>query len=146
MIADRLLDIENEHAKPTAELVDASTAPRPARSFRVSVVAGGVYAGATADDIARSTSSDRRLDSPSRIADDILDMTRTRPRWARPRARIWRQKKSPGRPSLESSRASATPRLIEEAFAALEPYGDPRRSEGRSPLPGLNGKTEKRKN
>ena len=40
------------------------------------------------------------------------------------RARTRPLKKPPGRPSTALSRAAATPReLIEEAFAALAPYG-----------------------
>jgi len=146
MIGGQVLDIENEHAKPTAELVDAIHRAKTGALIRVSVVAGGVYAGATADDIARLDVFDARLDSPSRLPTTFSDMTEDSAALGKTRARIWRQKKSPGRPSWNRAEPARRRPLIEEAFAALEPYGD--RADGLKAVAAtwLNGKTEKRKN
>src|ERR1700722_2197525 len=53
MIGGQVLDIESEHLKPTAGLVDAIHRAKTGALIRVSVVTGGVYAGAAADDVAR---------------------------------------------------------------------------------------------
>ena len=53
MIGGQVMDIEGEHQKPTPDSSRPFTAPRPARSSRVSVVSGGVYAGANRRDVAR---------------------------------------------------------------------------------------------
>src|SRR3569623_1654936 len=50
MIGGQVLDIESEHQKPTPELVEAIHRAKTGAQIRVSVVAGGVYAGATPDD------------------------------------------------------------------------------------------------
>jgi geranylgeranyl diphosphate synthase type II len=110
MIGGQVLDIENEHCAPTAELVDSIHRAKTGALIRVSVVTGGVYAGATAEDVARLDVFGRKAGLAFQIADDLLDMTRTQPTWARPRARIWPRRKSPGPLCLESSRAFETPR------------------------------------
>src|ERR1035441_10160680 len=53
MIGGQVLDIESEHLKPTRELVEAIHRPKTGALIRVSVVAGGIYAGAAADDAVR---------------------------------------------------------------------------------------------
>ena len=55
MIGGQVLDLESEHLKPTPELVDAIHRAKTGALIRASVVAGGVYAGATADDVRAST-------------------------------------------------------------------------------------------
>src|SRR3974390_1400759 len=52
MIGGQVLDIESEHLKPTPELVEAIHRAKTGALIRVSVGAGGVYAGATAADAA----------------------------------------------------------------------------------------------
>src|ERR1035441_10626414 len=53
MIGGQVLDLESEHLKPTPELVEAIHRAKTGALIRVSVVAGGIYAGAAADDVAR---------------------------------------------------------------------------------------------
>src|SRR5690348_15525705 len=53
MIGGQVLDIESEHQKPTPKLVEAIHRANTGALIRVSVVAGGVYAGAIPDDVAR---------------------------------------------------------------------------------------------
>jgi len=124
MIGGQVLDIENEHARPTAELVDAIHRAKTGALIRVSVVAGGVYAGATADDVARLDIFGRKAGLAFQIADDILDMTEDSAALGKTAGKDQATEKVtwPAVFGIEESRRHAA-KLIEEAFAALEPYG-----------------------
>src|SRR6202167_6178240 len=49
MIGGQVMDLESEHLKPASELVNAIHRAKTGALIRVSVVTGGVYAGATAE-------------------------------------------------------------------------------------------------
>ncbi|MDR3750107.1 MAG: polyprenyl synthetase family protein, partial [Terracidiphilus sp.] len=51
MIGGQVLDIESEHIKPTPQLVQAIHRAKTGALIRVSVVSGGVYAGAGLEDV-----------------------------------------------------------------------------------------------
>ncbi len=53
MIGGQVMDIESESRQPTAELVHAIHRAKTGALIRVSVVAGGLYAGATVEDVER---------------------------------------------------------------------------------------------
>ena len=124
MICGQVLDIESEHSKPTAELVDAIHRAKTGALIRVSVVAGGVYAGATAEDVGRLDSFGRKAGLACQIVDDVLDLTvesaqlgKTAGKDAATEKATW-----PAVFGIEQSKLDAA-RLIDEAFTALEPYG-----------------------
>jgi geranylgeranyl diphosphate synthase, type II len=124
MIGGQVLDIESEHKKPTPELVEAIHRAKTGALIRVSVVSGGVYAGATAEDVARLDLFGRKAGLAFQIVDDVLDMTvdsaqlgKTAGKDAATEKATW-----PAVFGIEQSRRDAA-QLIEEAFAALEPYG-----------------------
>jgi geranylgeranyl diphosphate synthase type II len=125
MIGGQVLDIESEHVKPTAELVDAIHRAKTGALIRVSVVAGGVYAGATADDMALLDVFGRKAGLAFQIADDILDVTEDSAALGKTAGKDLATEKVtwPAVFGVEQSQRAAA-RLIEEAFAALEPYGD----------------------
>ena len=129
MIGGQVLDIESEHKKPTAELVDAIHRGKTGALIRVAVVAGGVFAGASAEDVARLTEFGRKAGLAFQIVDDVLDMTvdsahlgKTAGKDAAVEKATW-----PAVYGIEQSVKDAD-RLIDEAFAALAPYGE--RAEG----------------
>ena len=125
MIGGQVLDIENEHSKPTAELVDAIHRAKTGALIRVSVVAGGVYAGATAEDVARLDVFGRKAGLAFQIADDVLDMTADSAALGKTAGKDLATEKVtwPAVFGIKQSERDAA-RLIEEAFAALEPYGE----------------------
>jgi len=127
MIGGQVLDIESEGIKPTAELVDAIHRAKTGALIRVSVVAGGVYAGATADDAARLDLFGRKAGLAFQIADDVLDMTQDSAHLGKTAGKDLAKVTWPAVFGIEQSERHAA-RLIEEAFAALEPYGE--RAEG----------------
>jgi len=129
MIGGQVLDIESEHQKPTSRLVESIHRAKTGALIRVSVVSGGVYAGATMDDVARLTLFGCKAGLAFQIVDDVLDMTVDSAQLGKTAGKDLATEKAtwPAVHGIEQSRKDAA-RLIEEAFAALEPYGN--RAEG----------------
>jgi len=124
MIGGQVLDIESEHVKPTAELVQAIHRAKTGALIRVSVVAGGVYAGATAEEVSRLDTFGRKAGLAFQIADDILDLTEDSAHLGKTAGKDLATEKVtwPAVFGIEQSKRDAG-RLTEEAFAALESFG-----------------------
>jgi geranylgeranyl diphosphate synthase, type II len=124
MIGGQVLDLESEHLKPTAELVQAIHRAKTGALIRVSVVSGGIYAGAKLEDVARLTLFGRKAGLAFQIADDVLDMTADSATLGKTAGKDQATEKAtwPAVFGVEQSRRDAA-RLIEEAFASLDPYG-----------------------
>ena len=124
IIGGQVLDIESEHRKPTPELVDAIHRAKTGALIRVSVVAGGIFAGATHNDVARLDTFGRKAGLAFQIADDVLDMTQDSSHLGKTAGKDLATEKVtwPAVFGIEQSRRDAAA-LIEEAFAALAPYG-----------------------
>jgi len=129
MIGGQVLDIESEHLKPTPELVTAIHRAKTGALIRVSVVSGGVYAGADLEDVARLTRFGCKAGLAFQIVDDVLDLTVDSAHLGKTAGKDQATEKAtwPAVYGLDESRRDAA-QLIDEAFAALEPYGD--RAEG----------------
>jgi len=129
MIGGQVLDLESEHLKPTAGLVEAIHRAKTGALIRVSVVAGGVYAGATAEDAARLDLFGRKAGLAFQIVDDVLDMTVDSAHLGKTAGKDLATEKAtwPAVFGIEQSQRDAA-QLVEEAFAALAPYGS--RAEG----------------
>jgi geranylgeranyl diphosphate synthase, type II len=124
MIGGQVLDIESEGRKPTPELVEAIHRAKTGALIRVSVVSGGVYAGAASDDVARLDRFGRKAGLAFQIVDDVLDMTADSGQLGKTAGKDQATEKAtwPAVYGIEQSRRDAA-QLIDEAFAALEPYG-----------------------
>jgi geranylgeranyl diphosphate synthase type II len=124
MIGGQVLDLESEQKKPTPELVEAIHRAKTGALIRVSVVSGGVYAGATADDVARLDRFGRKAGLAFQIVDDVLDVTADSAQLGKTAGKDQATEKAtwPSVYGVEQSQRDAA-QLIEEAFAALEPYG-----------------------
>ncbi|HUD73972.1 MAG TPA: farnesyl diphosphate synthase, partial [Terracidiphilus sp.] len=124
MIGGQVLDLESEHLKPTPELVSAIHRAKTGALIRVSVVAGGVYAGATQEDVARLTVFGTKIGLAFQIVDDVLDLTVDSAHLGKTAGKDQATEKAtwPAVFGIEQSRRDAA-RLIEEAFTALAPYG-----------------------
>ena len=129
MIGGQVLDIESEHLKPTPELVTAIHRAKTGALIRVSVVSGGVYAGADLEDVARLTRFGCKAGLAFQIVDDVLDLTVDSAHLGKTAGKDQATEKAtwPAVYGLDESRRDAA-QLIDEAFAALEPYGN--RAEG----------------
>jgi len=124
MIGGQVLDIESEHLKPTPKLVESIHRAKTGALIRVSVVAGGVFAGATVEDVARLTLFGCKAGLAFQIVDDVLDMTVDSAHLGKTAGKDQATEKAtwPAVYGIEQSQRDAD-RLIEEAFAALDPYG-----------------------
>jgi geranylgeranyl diphosphate synthase type II len=124
MIGGQVLDIESEHQKPTPELVKAIHRAKTGALIRVAVVSGGVYAGASQEDVERLTLFGAKAGLAFQIVDDILDMTVDSAQLGKTAGKDEATEKAtwPAVYGLDQSQRDAA-RLIDEAFAALEPFG-----------------------
>jgi geranylgeranyl diphosphate synthase type II len=124
MIGGQVLDLESEHHRPTPELVAAIHRAKTGALIRVSVVVGGIYAGATADDVARLDLFGRKEGLAFQIVDDVLDMTIDSAHLGKTAGKDLATEKAtwPAVYGIEQSLRDAAS-LVEEALAALEPFG-----------------------
>jgi len=124
MIGGQVLDIESEHLKPTPELVHSIHRAKTGALIGVSVVAGGVFAGATPDDVSRLTLFGSKAGLAFQIVDDVLDLTVDSAQLGKTAGKDEATEKAtwPAVFGIEQSRVDAA-RLIDEAFAALDAYG-----------------------
>jgi geranylgeranyl diphosphate synthase type II len=125
MIGGQVLDIESEHVKPTAELVDAIHRAKTGALIRVSIVAGGLYGGASADELKRLEIFGRKAGLAFQIVDDVLDVTVDSAALGKTAGKDLGAEKAtwPAVFGIEESKRQAA-QLIDEAFAALEPFGE----------------------
>ncbi len=125
MIGGQVLDLEGEGTKPTAESVDAIHRAKTGALIRVSVVTGGIYAGATQEDVQRLTEFGRKAGLAFQIVDDVLDMTQDSVQLGKTAGKDVASDKAtwPAVFGIEASRQHAD-KLIKEAFEQLAPYGD----------------------
>ena len=124
MIGGQVLDLEGEHQKPTAALVEAIHRAKTGALIRVSVVAGGIFAGATPAQVAALDTFGRKAGLAFQIVDDILDLTEDSANLGKTAGKDLTSDKAtwPAVYGLEQSQRDAD-RLITEAFAALESFG-----------------------
>jgi geranylgeranyl diphosphate synthase type II len=124
MIGGQVLDLEGEHSKPTPESVHAIHRAKTGALLRVSIVTGGVYAGATLEDAKRLGVFGQKAGLAFQIIDDILDVTQSSEHLGKTAGKDLTSDKAtwPAVFGIEQSRKDAK-RLIEEAFAEIELYG-----------------------
>jgi len=124
MIGGQVLDIESEHLKPTPELVEGIHRAKTGALIRVSVVTGGIFGGANAEDVTRLDLFGRKAGLAFQIVDDVLDMTVDSAQLGKTAGKDAATEKAtcPAVYGIEQSQRDAA-QLIDEAFAALEPYG-----------------------
>jgi geranylgeranyl diphosphate synthase, type II len=132
MIGGQVMDLEGEHQKPTAAMVEAIHRAKTGALFTVTIVAGGLYgaagskmdAGASADTIRRLRGFGERAGLAFQIVDDVLDMTQDSAQLGKTAGKDTASDKAtwPAVYGIERSLADAE-QLIADAFQELEPFG-----------------------
>jgi geranylgeranyl diphosphate synthase, type II len=124
MIGGQVMDLEGEEQKPTPELVEQIHRAKTGALIRVSVVAGGMYAGGTEEDIHRLEIFGRKAGLAFQITDDVLDMTQDSSQLGKTAGKDVASEKAtwPAVYGVDQSLRDAK-RFIDEAFTQLDPYG-----------------------
>lgn len=125
MIGGQVLDLEGEDTQPTEDSVMAIHRAKTGALIRVSIVTGGVFAGADQAQVAALTSFGSKAGLAFQIIDDVLDMTgdaaslgKTAGKDAASRKATW-----PAVHGIPASVAHAQ-QFIDQAFAELAPFGE----------------------
>jgi geranylgeranyl diphosphate synthase, type II len=138
MIGGQVMDIEGEGHKPTAELVERIHRAKTGALITTSIVCGGLLgldhclagnaasklACTSTDTIARLRTFGEKAGLAFQIIDDVLDVTQTSEQLGKTAGKDTATDKAtwPAVFGLERSRKDAD-ELIQDAFAALEPFG-----------------------
>ena len=124
MIGGQVMDIEGEGQKPTAELVEAIHRAKTGALITVSIVTGGILAGATATEVAHLRAFGERAGLAFQIVDDILDVTQSSAELGKTAGKDTATEKAtwPAVFGLDASREQAAA-LIRDAFAELDTFG-----------------------
>jgi geranylgeranyl diphosphate synthase type II len=124
MIGGQVMDLEGEQTRPTAELVGKIHRAKTGALITVSIVSGGIYAGATPEQVALLRSFGTNAGLAFQIVDDVLDVTQNSEALGKTAGKDTATQKAtwPAVYGIEKSEKMAQ-ELIAEAFAALEPFG-----------------------
>jgi geranylgeranyl diphosphate synthase, type II len=125
MIGGQVLDLEGEHTQPTEESVHAIHRAKTGALIRVSLVSGGIFAGATQQQIAALTEFGSKAGLAFQIVDDVLDMTGDAASLGKTAGKDEASRKAtwPAVHGIAGSTAYAQ-RLVSEGFAELSIFGD----------------------
>ena len=124
MIAGQVLDIEGEHQAPSAALLDAIHHAKTGALLRASVRMGGLYAGASAEELEALSRFGEHAGLAFQIVDDILDVEQSSEALGKTAGKDAAQQKItfPAVHGLAKSKAMATEQRA-AAHASLAPFG-----------------------
>jgi geranylgeranyl diphosphate synthase type II len=125
MIGGQVADIEGERQPPTAELLDSIHRAKTGALLRASVRMGSLYAGGTAEQVAKLSDFGEHVGLAFQIVDDILDVEESSEALGKTAGKDAQQEKItfPAVYGLERSREMASLEC-ERAHAALASFGD----------------------
>ncbi|MGI4757340.1 MAG: polyprenyl synthetase family protein [Janthinobacterium lividum] len=125
MIGGQVMDLEGEGKQPTADLVEAIHRAKTGALITVSIVAGGLIGGATADEVAHLRRFGQRAGLAFQIVDDILDETQSSQQLGKTAGKDTATAKAtwPAVFGLDSSRETAA-ELLRDALAELDRFGE----------------------
>ena len=125
MIGGQVVDLEAEHKKPDLATLEYIHRSKTAALITASVVGGGMYAGASATEIARLRTYGQSIGLAFQIVDDVLDVTQTSEQLGKTAGKDTASEKAtyPALFGVEESvrRADA---LVDRACAQLDGYGE----------------------
>jgi geranylgeranyl diphosphate synthase, type II len=125
MIGGQVVDLEAEHKKPDLATLEYIHRSKTAALITASVVSGGIYAGATAADIAHLRTYGQSIGLAFQIVDDVLDVTQTSEQLGKTAGKDKAAEKAtyPALFGIEESIRQADA-LVEKASAELKQYGE----------------------
>ena len=125
MIGGQVVDLEAEHSRPTAEMLEYIHRSKTAALITASLVSGGLYAGAKENQVAKLRAFGLAIGLAFQIVDDVLDVTQTSEQLGKTAGKDTASEKVtyPALFGIEGSvqRADA---LVNQAFPELESFGE----------------------
>ncbi|HUO17656.1 MAG TPA: farnesyl diphosphate synthase [Verrucomicrobiae bacterium] len=125
MIGGQVVDLEAEHTKPTAEMLEYIHRSKTAALITASLVSGGIYADGTEKEIGHLRTFGLKIGLAFQIVDDVLDVTQTSEQLGKTAGKDTASEKAtyPALFGIEASVQKADA-LVNEAFEQLESFGD----------------------
>jgi len=124
MIGGQVVDLESEHAKPDLPTLEYIHRAKTAALIAASVVTGGLYAGASSEEVSKLRSFGQSVGLAFQIVDDVLDVTQTSEQLGKTAGKDTAAEKAtyPALFGVEVSIKKADA-LVAAAFGALESFG-----------------------
>ena len=124
MIGGQVVDLEAEHTKPDAAVLEYIHGAKTAALITASLVSGGLYAGADNRAVAHLRAFGRSIGLAFQIVDDILDVTQTSEQLGKTAGKDTAAEKAtyPSLFGVEQSERKAD-ELVSKAFAELDIFG-----------------------
>lgn len=125
MIGGQVVDLEAEHTRPTAEMLEYIHRSKTAALITASLVSGGLYAGAKESQVAKLRAFGLAIGLAFQIVDDVLDVTQTSEQLGKTAGKDTASEKVTY-PALFGTDASLrkADALVNDAFAELESFGE----------------------
>src|SRR5581483_9214264 len=124
MIGGQVVDLEAEHTKPTAEMLEYIHRSKTAALITASLVSGGLYGGAKDREVEHLRAFGLAIGLAFQIVDDVLDVTQTSEQLGKTAGKDTASEKAtyPALFGLDSSVKKAE-ELVSDAFAELQSFG-----------------------
>lgn len=124
MIGGQVVDLEAEHTRPTAEMLEYIHRSKTAALITASLVGGGLYAGAKDSQVARLRAFGLVIGLAFQIVDDVLDVTQTSEQLGKTAGKDTASEKAtyPALFGVDASVRKADS-LVNDAFAELSSFG-----------------------
>ncbi|MGC2475098.1 MAG: polyprenyl synthetase family protein [Candidatus Sulfotelmatobacter sp.] len=125
MIGGQVVDLEAEHTKPTAEMLEYIHRSKTAALITASLVSGGWYGGANEREVAKLRAFGLGIGLAFQIVDDILDVTQTSEQLGKTAGKDTASEKAtyPALFGIDASVKKADT-LVNNAFAELKSFGE----------------------
>jgi geranylgeranyl diphosphate synthase type II len=125
MIGGQVVDLEAEHTKPTAEMLEYIHRSKTAALITASLVSGGLYAEAKQSEVAKLRAFGMGIGLAFQIVDDVLDVTQTSEQLGKTAGKDTASEKAtyPALFGVDASVRKADT-LVNDAFSELESFGE----------------------
>jgi geranylgeranyl diphosphate synthase type II len=125
MIGGQVVDLEAEHTRPTAEMLEYIHRAKTAALITASLVSGGLYAGAKDNEVRKLRAFGLSIGLAFQIVDDVLDLTQTSEQLGKTAGKDTVAQKAtyPALFGIDESLLKADS-LVTAAFAELESFGE----------------------
>ena len=125
MIGGQVVDLEAEHTRPTAEMLEYIHRSKTAALITASLVSGGLYAEAENSQVAKLRAFGQAIGLAFQIVDDVLDVTQTSEQLGKTAGKDTASEKAtyPALFGVDASGEKADA-LVSQALAELESFGE----------------------